>query len=384
MPPHLRNMSLNRRSFLWGTSLLALAELIGGCDTPTDFRVELLNGSVPVQLVNRFRRQYPQRPGLNFVPKFNLEDLYQQLQAEAISNSALLVMIGDYWLSSAIREELIEPLNPEDLSQWQQLPQNWQNLVRRNQNGELSDSPESNIWGAPYRWGTTAIAYRVDRFEKLGWTPTDWEDLWRPECKGRISLLNQGREVIGLTLKKLGYSYNTPDLDLVPDLKAQLEQLHQNVLLYDSDNYLKPLILGDTWLAVGWSGDISPQLQRQHNIAIAIPKSGTALWSDVWVKPKATSATNNPLVPAWIDFCWQPEIATQMSLLTGATSPIVWGMARADLPKDLRENRQLLPDSDILERSEFLLPLTVASMQQYQRLWQEIRSVVRSERLPRL
>ena len=89
-------------------------------------------------------------------------------------------------------------------------------------------------------------------------------------------------------------------------------------------------------------------------------------------------STNNPLVQAWIDFCWQPEIATQMSLLTGATSPIVWGMSRADLPKDLRENPQLLPDTDILDRSEFLLPLTVASMQQYQRLWHEIRSVVRS------
>lgn len=356
-----------------------MAGLIEGCNSSTDFRVELLNGSVPIQMVNRFRRQFEQRLGFSFVPKLNLEDLYHQLQAEQISNPADLVMIGDYWLSAAIRDQLIEPLNPENLSQFNQLPQTWQNLVTRNQQGDLADSfDDGQIWAAPYGWGTTAIAYRVDHFERLGWTPRDWEDLWRPELRDRISVLNQPREVIGLTLKKLGYSYNTPNLDEVPNLKAELSQLHQNVRLYDSNNYLKPLILGDTWLAVGWSRDISDQIQRQHNIAIAIPKSGTALWSDLWVQPRKTSVNNNPLVEAWIDFCWQPEIATQMSLLTGATSPILWGMSPSDLPKDLRENPRLLPDAEILESSDFLLPLEVATLQQYQRLWQEIRSVVRS------
>ena len=73
--------------------------------------------------------------------------------------------------------------------------------------------------------------------------------------KGNISLLNQAREVIGLTLKKLGKSYNTEDIGQVENLKSELVQLNQQVKFYSSDNYLQSLVIGDTWLAVGWSKD---------------------------------------------------------------------------------------------------------------------------------
>ena len=45
-----------------------------------------------------------------------------------------------------------------------------------------------------------------NKFEELGWKPKDWSDLWRTELRDRISLLDQPREVIGLTLKKMGFS----------------------------------------------------------------------------------------------------------------------------------------------------------------------------------
>lgn len=385
---------MKRRSFLLGTSLLALEAAVSGCSATPAFEIELLKDTVPIQMVNRFRRQLEGRSAPRFVPKASLNALYEQLRGDNNSSgpdepgrfplnliprrrtatgSADLVMIGDFWLTRAIQQDWLRPLNPEELQQWPQLPQRWQNLVRRNRQGELVAGDDGQIWAAPYRSGTTAIAYRRDRFEELGWTPTDWGDLWREELRDRISLLNQPREVIGLTLKKLGYSYNTADLDTVPNLKEELLALQQNVRLYDSDNYLKPLILGDTWLALGWSTDISAAVQRQHDLGIAIPRSGTALWTDLWVKPKAAPAADDNLAREWIDFCWQPNIAAQMSLLTGATSPIVWGANRADLPPDLRDNPQLLPDAEILERSEFLLPLPESTLKQYRDLWREIR-----------
>ena len=102
--------------------------------------------------------------------------------------------------------------------------------------------------------------------------------------RDRISLPDSAREVIGLTLKKLGKSYNTQQLDRVPNLKKELASLHQQVKLYSSDAYLQPLILGDTWLAVGSSGDLLPLLQTQKDIALVVPVSGTALWTDLWVE----------------------------------------------------------------------------------------------------
>lgn len=48
------------------------------------------------------------------------------------------------------------------------------------------------------------IVYRRDKFQELGWTPTDWSDLWRNDLQGRISVLEQPREAIGLVLKNWG------------------------------------------------------------------------------------------------------------------------------------------------------------------------------------
>jgi putative spermidine/putrescine transport system substrate-binding protein len=262
----------------------------------------------------------------------------------------------------------------------------------------LLDARE-NVWGVPYRWGSTVIAYRTDKFKALGWTPTDWSDLWRSELRDRISLPDSAREVIGLTLKKLGKSYNTQQLDKVPNLKKELASLHRQVKLYSSDAYLQPLILGDTWLAVGSSGDLLPLLQTQKDIALVIPVSGTALWTDLWVQPasgKPVPLKKNwmdfwrnfdfwkpvPLdkkwIDLWMDFCLQPQIAPQLSLLNKASSPIIFGMKPEDLPFAIRTNSVLLPDAKILAASDFLQPFGDAGVAQYRSLWQEIRQVVQS------
>lgn len=42
----------------------------------------------------------------------------------------------------------------------------------------------------------------------------DWDDLWRPELTGKISMVDAPREVVGAVLKRMGASYNTKDIDL--------------------------------------------------------------------------------------------------------------------------------------------------------------------------
>jgi putative spermidine/putrescine transport system substrate-binding protein len=394
---------MNRRSFLIGTGTLALSQALVGCGSKTTLRVQVLKNSIPAQLVNKFRRALKQADAgavaLEFTPEPQLAALFAQLQSWKLQASdeqskstaaaipftrtktvpvADLVTLGDHWLAKAIQQQLIQPLDPTRLPGWQQLPPQWQTLVKRDRQGQLD--PQGQIWGAPYRWGTTVIAYRVDKFKALGWTPTDWSDLWRPELQKHISLLNQPREVIGLALKQLGQSYNTQDLTTIPALKAKLQALHQQAKFYSSNAYLQPLLLGDTWLAVGWSTDILPLLQHHREIAAVVPQSGTALWADLWVRPAtatlaASGNSGSSLLDQWISFCWQPEMAEQLSLLSRAASPMVTGSNRATVSPNLKANHLLLPDEQILQRSEFLAPLPDATVAQYHSLWTEIRQV---------
>lgn len=222
------------------------------------------------------------------------------------------------------------------------------------------------------------IAYRHQEFESLGWTPQDWQDLWRSELRRKISLPDSARAVVGLTLKKLGRSSNADDLNAIPQLETELKALQQQVRFYGSTDYLQPLLLGDTWVAVGWSTEILRMAKRDRRIRAVVPASGTILTADLWVRPAtATSDTSRQaLENQWIRFYWQPQIAQQLSLLNLSTSPVLLEGDRSTLPEALRQNQNLLPSQEILQKSEFLLPLPDRAVEQYRQLWIRVRSEV--------
>jgi putative spermidine/putrescine transport system substrate-binding protein len=381
---------MERRSFLLGIGTVALSQLLLGCggNKQVTLNVQLLKGSIPGQVVNQFSKDLQQKVQLKFAPVDKLQDLFQKLQSlqkkpntndeqgwrrvlpfaqSQKATKADLVTLGDYWIDLAIEKKLIQPLEVAKIKQWSALPKQWQELVTRNDQGLVD--PKGKVWAVPYRWGSTVIIYRRDKFQELGWTPKDWSDLWRNELQGRISLLNQPREVIGLVLKKLGKSYNTNNLDTVPNLEKELHSLDQQVKFYDSTRYLEPLITGDTWLAVAWSSDVVQLIGRYPQLATVIPQSGTALWADVWVNP--IGQDSQALLYEWIDFCLNPDIAKQISLLTKTNSPIPTNIAASELQESLRS--LLLVNSEVLEKSEFLLPLPQPVAAQYESLFAKIK-----------
>jgi putative spermidine/putrescine transport system substrate-binding protein len=351
--------------------------------------VGLLGQSVPSQLVSKFSSSIGSQADLRLILASSAEGLFAELQRnsdlkkepgrqpnifESIGNLVLgapptsvvsVTSLGDYWLQAAIAQDLIRPWPTDLLKGWDMLDPPWQKMVRRDLKGQLSDSGQ--IWGAPYRWGATIIAYRKDKFKDLGWTPTDWSDLWRPELKNKISLLDQPREVIGLTLKKLNRSYNTQDLDPIPALVSELKALDRQAKFYSSSHYLQPLVLEDTWAAVGWSTDILAAQKDESEIGFVIPQSGTALWSDVWVWPKV-GATDEKLLQQWVKFWWKPDIARALTQFTDAASTV-------------RQDRwppgptaQFVSSQGWFSKSEVLEPLSDVTRQQYQSLWQQIRT----------
>jgi putative spermidine/putrescine transport system substrate-binding protein len=386
---------ISRRAFIGSAIFVTLPWLLSGCNNSAEIlKIFLLEDSIPPQSIRDFHKIITGSKNIDFQLSEGLStnfDLLKNWQnsknsakksswfakklPESLNNTNLL-SLGDSWLQQAIVDRLIQPLDIAKLEGWNSLPLAWQNLVRRNERGELDDSGQ--IWGAPYRWGSTVIAYREDKLQELNITPTDWQDLWREDLKERISLLDSSREVIGLTLKKLGYSYNQTNLATITNLETELATLHRQAKLYSSDRYLEPLILGDTWMAVAWSGDILPLMKRYSTIKFILPRSGTALWSDLWVQPtvKTKETTDNlkSLMEQWISFCWESKTAQQISLFTHGISPIIIDRDKQTLIKDLQNNVFLNSGSLISEKSEFIKPLDKATEAEYLELWKKIRT----------
>lgn len=381
--------SIHRRSFLVSLGGLAASQMLLGCanNQQAQLNIQLLKGSIPGDVVDKFRKPLQQKVKLKFTPIAQIEDAFKQLQNWQsqsktppdsgwsrfipLINSAApvlanLVTVGDYWLKTAIEQQLIQPLEPTQFKNWSQLAPRWRELVTRNDQG-FPDA-QGKVWAAPYRWGATVIVYDQEKFQKLGWTPQDWSDLWREELRSQISLLNEPREIIGLVLKKLGQSYNTANLNSIPQLEAELKSLNQQVKFYSSNTYLEPLITGDTWLAVGWSSDVVPILNRYPQLKMIIPRSGTAIWSDLWVSPKG--ATKDDLTSQWIDFCWQSNIAKQISVRTRSNSPITTNIQIQETQPSF--SNLLVNSGEIFNKSDFLLPLSPETQKQYDALFAKL------------
>ncbi len=391
---------MQRRSFLLTLSSLAIAPVLNSCQGQDRLvlRVLALKNSLPSKLSDEFSRSINDRAHVELVNEGQFKEILIQLKtwyktgvaeykglklplippAKSPAYIPNLVSMGDAWLPTAIQEKSITPIETQGLINWGKLDTRWRELPLRDEQGNSSST--GKVWGVPYRWGTTVIIYRRDRLAAAGIPiPQDWSDLWHPKLRQRISLLDRSREVIGLTLKKLGYSYNHPDLSQISNLKSELQKLHQQAKFYSSDAYLQPLIMGHTWAAVAWSADAIELIQHYPNLGAIVPRSGTAIWADLWVQPTTRSKSlpieNLKLTQQWIDYLLQPQVSNQISILTPGAAPLLTSLNPRDILPDIQKNSLILPPKAILDQSEFIYPLTSASQNMYNRLWQEIRQV---------
>ena len=389
---------ITRRQFLITSTALTASQFLSSCSNPTEtLNITMLQGSIPTQLVAAFRQTLSKNNPIKFKPEAQLARIFKLLETwhqqekpkrwglnqitnlwNSSSKQADLVTLGDLWLDNAISQNLIQPLDIDQLSGWHNLAPRFQKLVTKN----------DKIYGAPYRWGNTVIAYRKDKFQEFNQDNKgkseileikDWSDLWRPELQGQISLLDNYREIIGLTLKNLGHSYNSSNLTAIPGLESALNTLHQQVKFYSSNKYLEPLALGDTWVAVGWSTDILPLIRRYpQKIGLVVPTSGTALWADLWVQPTIANDIGDRVesrLESWIDFCWQNPGAATIMLFTNGISPILNQDNQAELTEDLKNKQNFLDFSlKSFPNSEFISNLTRETDQEYQSLWKKIRT----------
>jgi putative spermidine/putrescine transport system substrate-binding protein len=357
---------MDRRKFLvLGGAAIAS---IGGCQfsNPFDQRDRLkivgLLGAIPSKLINQFES------ASQLKAEFKAENLpskiWQELQNYPNSKDKVpnVTSIGDGWLDLAIANSLIQPIAPnllEKIPQWQKLSPIWQKSVTRN----------NQVWGIPYRWGTTAIAYRSD---KLKFDITQWSDLWRSELKLKLTLPDDAREVIGLVLKKMGQSYQQENLvehqDIFATLTKELKSLNSQVLTYTSDNYLQSLLADDTLAAVGWTSDMYKAKRQNPDLKVVIPQDGTALWSDIWVMPKGDAPT---AAAEWMNFCLTPAIAAQITSLTDAVSP---SSELEQVPASVKADPIKFFPQEILAKSEVLSPLSSSTLLQYKELWTKMRT----------
>ncbi|KAL4444599.1 hypothetical protein ABPG77_002416 [Micractinium sp. CCAP 211/92] len=361
-------------------------------------RVTALRGTVPSQWVADFQTAMEGYGLVALTQRAQLADIYAELAGNRATKgrptSVDAVTLGDTWLQRAIAAGLIQPIpEAQERRWWARLHPRWQRLVCRSAATGLPD-PRGEVWAAPYRWGAVLVAYRKDRLLRAGMPEgiRDWADLLTPQLKGRVAFIDSPRDVVGAALKTLGLGFNASAAEAArcglteEDLRTRVQRL---VRVFSSSDHLRALAAGEVDVVVGWSDEVLPVVQRANNLEAAAPLSGTSLYADCWCIPTAAAGgaedgEASPLLPAWLELGLQPVHAERSKGLRGGASPLLLPDAPvqrrgskacsllepAGPPPGSSQLDQLLPSEEVLQRSEFLLPLDRDTAALYRRLLQ--------------
>jgi len=278
------------------------------------------------------------------------EEMFAKLVAGA---SGYDIVVPSSYLIAAMRtNHMLMPLHRTHLT-------NWANLAPLFL-GQAFDA--DNRFTMPWQWGMTGLAWRSDLVPQ---DPAGWHTLLDPRWRGRMTMMDDGREVLGAMLKLRGHSLNATAADELA--RARIDAITAKNLLraYKSAAVKGDLIAGDVWIAQLWNGDTAQAAAEQAAIRFMVPPEGSAIWTDGAVVLR--DAPHPRAAHEFLNYCLRPDVAARIADATGYGTP--------NLTAPPRQTRRPVPFPTAAERArlEYFEDLGAAT-ETWDRLWTEVKS----------
>jgi spermidine/putrescine transport system substrate-binding protein len=170
--------------------------------------------------------------------------------------------------------------------------------------------------------GYAGIGYRKD---KVGRELKTVDDLWAPDLKGKIVVLSEMRDTVGLIMMSQGVDISGDFSE--DDFNAALDVLQKQVdsgqiRQVKGNSYLEDLRSGNAIAAIAWSGDILlAQFEEEDpNYTFTLPETGGTLWSDNLMVPIGSPHKTN--AEKLMDFYYDPAIAAEVAAYVNYICPV--------------------------------------------------------------
>jgi spermidine/putrescine-binding protein len=222
-------------------------------------------------------------------------------------------------------------------------------------------------WSVPYMHGTTGVLYQ----KKLAPPPSAWADLWDQRFAGKITMLDDPAEVLGVCLKMQGYSLNSADpAELKRAQKAALDQ-KRLVRAYLNVEMRDQVIAGDIAAGQAWAVTAAQAMAAAPDkVAYALPSEGFARYADNVAILRET--TRLEAAHRFVNYLLRGEVAADIVKTTRTAT--VNAAALRLLPDTERNSPVLYPPPDVLAKGEWFTSQSSASQRLRDRLWTEIKS----------
>lgn len=298
--------------------------------------------------------------------KVNLD--YYNSEQEAINKlkagrigSVDVLFLGSGHEMQAFNQELIVPIDVEQLKNFDELYPFFQEHARDEENGP--------IYKIPFAWGTNSFMYNADLITE---DIDSWEAMYDPQYAGKISLVDRAELIYWYTCLALGKEMNDASEETFEAVRAKAEeQMKLNKTLWSSgDDIVQYMMNDEIWLAHAYDG-LALRLQQQgKNIKYVIPKEGAQGWFDNLCL--VNEAPNPDGAMLFIDFMISKEI--QKGVAENVAYAITNQAAADELDPQLRTDIGMEDVENRLSELKFCEFMGVDWNTEVNQMWTEIKA----------
>ncbi|MBK0420832.1 extracellular solute-binding protein [Leucobacter sp. CSA2] len=228
-------------------------------------------------------------------------------------------------------------------------------------------------WSIPYQAGMTGLVYNTKLYPK---GIKEVSDLWAPDLKGKVNLLTEQDDTLGLIMLEQGVDIagDWGDKEFDAALEVVKKQLASGqVFNVKGNSYVQDLQTEDVVAGMCWSGDIAILNEEagEEIWKFVVPESGASVFIDSFSMPKATKSFKQ--VHELIDYYYEPEVAARVAEYVQYVTPVAGAReAMQKLNPELADNPLVFPDEDMSKRIFDMRSLTAQEDNRYAQAFQKV------------
>lgn len=268
-----------------------------------------------------------------------------------------IITLTDWMAARVIRQGYVQKLDHA------KIPNVLANILPNLKNVDFDDGRNKSV---TWQTGYAGICWNKAKYPKGLRTVSD---LWDPALKGRITVLDEMRDTMGLLMLDQGVDIAGTTWgdeqfgNAITVLEKQIAD--GQIRKVQGNGYKQDLISGDALAGIVWSGDITQlNFEEGNQWEFILPEAGGTLWSDNMMVPMGSPHLSN--AEELMNFYYEPAIAAEVAAYVNYICPVQGAKAAMEkIDPTLVDNPLIFPTDEDLKKAFVFRTLSPAEESDY-------------------
>lgn len=289
---------------------------------------------------------------VNYTTYENNESMYAKLKSGGVSYD--IVIPSDYMIERMVKEDMLEKLQIDRLSNYKYIDQKYRDLY----------FDPKNEYSVPYCVGMVGLIYNSALIEeKLD----SWTAMWDPKYEDDILTFNNPRDAFAVAQMLLGQDLNSTDKSTWDKAAEKLIEQKKILQSYVMDEIFQKMEDGDAAIAPYYAGDFLLMQENNPDLEFVYPKEGTNIFVDSICIPKGCQ--NYDAAMLYINFLLEPDVALEIAEYVYYASPNTAVIENEDY--SLKGNEYLYPEN--YPKVQYFHDIDPDIRKYYEYLWESVK-----------